>query len=348
MRFHFIDGLRGIAALMVMLFHFYSLINKNTGANLPLDFVFLKGHLGVQIFFVLSGFVIAYSIRHASLDLQFGTRFFLRRSLRLDPPYWIALLTMVFLSATSALLLKKEIPFSTSTLFANIFYVQDFLGYERLLPVSWTLCIELQFYLFLVGLLILFKNTKGFFITLFVLSIDQSGPQVFFDRIDGLFLPYWYSFFIGCTLAWVYLQKIERKIFFIYLAGMLPLLYNLQAWMTAFTALAIFSAIHFDTLTKWLSAPLFGYFGSRSYSLYLIHWLVGMKGLDIASRWLPGLPAPLLFLAAALLTLLGTELFYRKIERPSLELSHSIKTKCSTILAFSFGCSGQESPNDAC
>lgn len=322
MRFHFIDGLRGIAALMVMLFHFSGLINKNTGATLPFDY----GYLGVQIFFVLSGFVIAYSIRHAPLDWNFGARFFFRRSLRLDPPYWIALITIALLSTTSALLLKKEIPFSTTALFANIFYIQDFLGYERLLPVSWTLCIELQFYLLLVCLLILFKNTQVVFIALFVVSIDQSGPQVLFDRVDGLFLPYWYSFFIGCILAWVYLQKIDRKIFFIYLAGMLPLLNNLQAWMTAFTALCIFSAIHFNTLATWLSAPFFTYFGSRSYSLYLIHWLVGMKGLDIASRWLPEMPASLLFLLAALLTLLGTEFFYRKIERPSLELSHSIKT----------------------
>ena len=92
-RFEFLDGLRGIAALLVTLLHFYHLIDERSTASFPLfiDYLFKNGNFGVQIFFVLSGFVIAYSIRHEWISFSFIMRFFIRRSIRLDPPYSIAL-----------------------------------------------------------------------------------------------------------------------------------------------------------------------------------------------------------------------------------------------------------------
>lgn len=99
-RFEFLDGLPGIAALAVILFHFNGTL-KDHGvfvAPAPLDFLYGLGRYGVQIFFVLSGFVIAYSLRYEKITSLFCLRFFLKRSIRLDPPYWLIVALMVGLS----------------------------------------------------------------------------------------------------------------------------------------------------------------------------------------------------------------------------------------------------------
>ena len=82
-RFFFADALRGIAAMWVVLFHAYGghlsgLMNSWYLA--PVRVFFEAGHLGVQIFFVLSGFVISYSISRYRVDARFIGRFAVRRS----------------------------------------------------------------------------------------------------------------------------------------------------------------------------------------------------------------------------------------------------------------------------
>src|SRR6202034_3483428 len=94
-RLAFIHGLRGIAALAVALFHCYDStpVADHVMATIPsfVDFVIRRGFLGVDLFFVISGFVISLTLyRRLSTLSEFG-RFFLRRQLRLDPPYWTPL-----------------------------------------------------------------------------------------------------------------------------------------------------------------------------------------------------------------------------------------------------------------
>ena len=77
-RLALIDGLRGIAAMLVVLFHFCAVAHL---ADVPvLGWLFAHGNFGVEVFFVISGFVIAYSVRNAQHTLPFLGRFALRRS----------------------------------------------------------------------------------------------------------------------------------------------------------------------------------------------------------------------------------------------------------------------------
>jgi peptidoglycan/LPS O-acetylase OafA/YrhL len=88
-RFKFVDALRGIAAVSVVLFHLKEGKHiPNLYALMPkwLQTLFDHGVLGVSIFFVLSGFVIAHSLYKQHVTLRLAGRFMLRRSIRLDPP----------------------------------------------------------------------------------------------------------------------------------------------------------------------------------------------------------------------------------------------------------------------
>ena len=96
-----INAWRGFAALLVAYFHCRQITwigiqqFHKTGARLDLNTVFSYltfpiawGSAGVPIFFVISGFVIAYSVRNARVTPGYLANYALRRSVRLDPPYW--------------------------------------------------------------------------------------------------------------------------------------------------------------------------------------------------------------------------------------------------------------------
>src|SRR4030095_167086 len=93
LRFRTIDGLRGLAALTVVIFHLHGQVAWTARDWLPrgLAAVMERSFAGVDVFFVISGFVIAYSVREGSYTWNYLTRFAARRAIRLDPPYWFAI-----------------------------------------------------------------------------------------------------------------------------------------------------------------------------------------------------------------------------------------------------------------
>src|SRR5690242_16570069 len=86
-RMRFVDGLRGIASLMVVAYHL--------GARTDLGVVTSYGYLGVGIFFVLSGFVIASVANGGAISLGYIGRFAARRVVRLDIPYWLSMVIAI-------------------------------------------------------------------------------------------------------------------------------------------------------------------------------------------------------------------------------------------------------------
>ena len=89
--------LRGLASTMVFGFHLFNLSNGYLGTDLLWRLTYY-GKFGVQFFFVISGFVITYSMLNAQYKLKDFPRFLMKRIIRIEPPYLIVLaLTVVFL-----------------------------------------------------------------------------------------------------------------------------------------------------------------------------------------------------------------------------------------------------------
>ena len=104
-RFAFVDALRGLAALAVALHHIfrYGPLPEPALKVVPhfANVLFRNGRMGVPVFFVISGFVIAYVLRNARIDARYLRTFAVQRFLRLGPPYWFTMALVVALYAVT-------------------------------------------------------------------------------------------------------------------------------------------------------------------------------------------------------------------------------------------------------
>lgn len=346
-RLLFIDGLRGVAALFVLVFHFYnnSPYYETFREMLPqgLCWILGKGWLGVEIFFVISGFVIAHSLSKDCISAKYACGFIIRRSIRLDPPYWFCILTWIGLTALSNVLLPSRVLSYPSwpQLASHLFYLQNILGYGDIVPVSWSLCLELQFYTLYIACLLLFLM-RGIFIfrylgiALFSVATVFSWFLALTEYFPGAirqhwFVGTWYLFSMGVFVAWAKTRPRLMRALFVFsgiLAVGLMLRWNDSVAMGFATMLAIMAAMRLGKLGTWLSSELIQYFGRRSYSIYLVHFVVGLRAIDYGYHLAGDSPAAAwgVTLGGFVATLLFSELTHRFIERPSLTLAKKIKT----------------------
>lgn len=142
-----LDLLRFLAASAVVLYHFtYQLRVSETAVNLfpSIGRVGMHGYLGVNLFFMISGFVILWTARDRT-----PSGFVLSRITRLYPEFWIGVLlsSIVFSLDQSAFG-----PITVPQVLANLTMVPAVLGQDYVDPVYWTLFVELKFYALLWGL----------------------------------------------------------------------------------------------------------------------------------------------------------------------------------------------------
>ena len=308
-----LDSLRGFAAMAVCLFHL-------TGDGMP-GFVlpparalFSWGWAGVDVFFVISGFVIPYVMMRDGYRLRDYGGFIGRRLLRVGPPSWgVVAVTAAAFVAIDALRgggAYWSADLSWPRLLHNLAYTIPFTGYLWIDPVFWTLAVELQFYL-LVGQAFpfVFAGRWRFVATAFLLCAARYLPL----PAGLLFLLHEPLFLIGGA-ALLHREGAMSRPFYL---GLLLLLVAaaafqvgpLQAAFGGATALAI-SFVPIRSRTG-------AFFGRISYSLYLVHSFVGAAAALVLVRLVPptGAPAKLaIILAAVAAAILAAWLYHRWVE----------------------------------
>lgn len=329
-----IDGLRGIAVLMVVAFHLQTLLSHG-------------GFIGVDIFFVISGFLITSlllrDIEHGSYSV---TGFYVRRIRRLAP----ALIVMLVATAIAAyfLLWPFELTSYAQSLLcavfsASNFYFQAHSGYfdpqstSAPLLHTWSLAVEEQFYIVFPFLLVLlsrrFKSRLGWaFLALGLASFAASAYLVYANPNAAFYSPAsraW-ELLCGSLLAIKPIpgmqSKIRRNV--TAMAGILLIAFAfLKDWhYTPFpgfaalppcigAALVIGSGSAGETLvSRMLSSRLLVFWGLISYSLYLWHWpLIVFLSMGVQIQAHSETVQHILIFALA--TLVAT-LSWRFVERP--------------------------------
>lgn len=275
-----------MAAFWVVLFHL------SEGNHIPLltawlppwvtEVVFHWGHLGVPVFFVLSGYVMALTSRKMAFEGTVPLRFVLRRLVRLAPPYYLAILL-----ALASGFAKGDLALTPDTLLrtaAHLVYLQDILGQGNLNSVFWTLAIEVQFYLALALLQWLARkgafrfNERSLWLCLFAVTgtLGLCWPAgLIQDPVwPGSFLSTWYSFVVGVLVGRPAVTRTGEVV----RAGFLLAVLGVGLWCgNAFALTATVTAVLIEVTRRtghsgdWLSAGWLQAVGRWSYSLYLLH-----------------------------------------------------------------------------
>jgi len=340
--------LRGFAALWVVLYH------MSEGHHIPIistvipawlvSILFDAGHLGVPIFFVLSGFVMAYTVKQTPFSGKNANKFLLRRFIRLSPPYYFAIAVALALNLVKAKALGvAALPISLNDVIAHMTYLQLLFSSTEINAVFWTLSIEVQFYFAFAFLIFIsdsiYARIQSSDIRLIVFCIFALLAILWPSKIlnislwKGDFLTYWYSFISGVLVCWGYIEKGRSRlvaVFYTVILFIIGITYdNLFTITVAITSLALTIAGIRDTMGKWLSWRWIQSLALISYSLYLLHNPLTGATFNIISRWLPhGLNAELVGLASSLLIcILASWITYETIEKTSINWSHAIKLK---------------------
>lgn len=317
--FNGIDTWRGLAALMVCFFHF-ALHENNSGRLFPerhlIPAIGQYGYLGVYIFFVISGFVIPFSMAKGKYIYSKFGKFIAKRSLRIEPPYLATILLIILQTYYFSRLWGLPFVFEPERFLSHIVYVVPFIkDMEWYNVIFWTLAIEFQFYLCCAILFPLWihrnRIVRHLSLLLFIFSAWYFA--------DNRFATFYASIFgLGITLSLFrtgYLNKFEL---WLYIVVCSLLLYNGNTQPIFFAAMAAFGLL----LLPDFKFSLGTYLGKISYSLYLTHGAVG--GIFLMLNY-TGTNAVPLFICAIGLSILFAGIFYLAIEKPVQRLSRKIK-----------------------
>jgi peptidoglycan/LPS O-acetylase OafA/YrhL len=326
-----IDALRGLAALVVVLFHYTTRFDELYGhTTAPLALV-SWGHYGVNLFFMISGFVIFMTLERTRTASDFITS----RFSRLFPAYWAAIvITTVAILAIG--LPGRELS-STSTL-ANFAMVHNLFGVEHVDGVYWTLEIEILFYgwallSFQMGWL---KRVHVLFAVLFMARLVYFWCQRYL-ALDLPVLPYrllmlqYIPWFGAGTMIYRLTTRSDTggRDFGMLGAAVAVIViaegYRVGALIVALSTLLYASARGLIPLKNrallWL--------GGVSYTWYLLHQNIGyavMLRLEAA-----GLNANLAIGVMLVISLMGAHFLAVAIERPALKFLRGQRRKPETV-----------------
>jgi peptidoglycan/LPS O-acetylase OafA/YrhL len=325
-----VDALRFLCALGIVTHHATgAFITDN---NLIATIVRYSFVYSVNIFFIISGYAISESLKSYKPSLSNAVNYVMRRSIRLDAPYWLILVVYFILET-----LLKQRSYGLVDLLANAVYSQRIFGFQQILGVAWTLCIEVQFYLLML-LIASFRLTpiQSASMYAFLITGTIAIKYIWGLFLDGnfvfQFLP-WFT--IGIIASW---HKVSPSRFSLLLVtGVLATqclldgsdyrdvlcttVYGTVAYLLITNVEQSRASTDHDIVkvrsTKFVEIAALG---SYTYSVYLTH----MLAIKVVSKigLFPNASAKVA--VAVMMTAIMAWLLNRLIEKPALLLSRKI------------------------
>ncbi len=293
MRIVALDLIRFFAALSVVFYHYISLHAPNA---YPLISEAAKyGYLGVPLFFIISGYVIALSANNRTA-IQFG----ISRFVRLYPALWAGVLFTVLI-----LVVFTDKQYSVQQVLANFTLLNEHLGFKDIDSVYWTLKVELKFYVFVFFLLIfgVFKKHQIWLSLWLGLTVLQTVfGQSFYM---GWFISTSYSSFFIAGIAFSLIQNTKENTFVYFVLIFSLMVSSIRTYMHANSfnidptivekLISVIIVWLFYCLMYFLSTGkmnlrkrnVYITLGALTYPLYLIHNMAGRSIIDHYSNVIP-------------------------------------------------------------
>jgi peptidoglycan/LPS O-acetylase OafA/YrhL len=338
-RHHRLPGLDGLRALAVLMVVFHHLCSQGALGRWPgLQVMLQQGSFGVQIFFVLSGFLITWLLlkeesRSGTIDIA---RFYFRRSLRILPPAFFYLAVILILTVAGVLAV------GTRDLVYSALFIRNAYGVGGSPEVShyWSLAVEEQFYLTWPFLLLVLRGRTRLLVTaalIVLLAVWRSWTSLHF----GVTAAGAHALLFGCLLAqlrqtrstspYVLQGVLQSPVTFVASAAViLAVIFFrvpdgatagwLQVWPILATTLIVNYSVagHQDLISRFLNLGPVEWVGRLSYSLYLWQELFCWSPVSnqyAASAW------PLL----VALSFACASISYYFVERPALSAREKLE-----------------------
>ncbi|RTL57979.1 MAG: acyltransferase [Rhodocyclaceae bacterium] len=324
-RVRHIDLFRFIAAFMVMLFH-YTFRGYAADGYSPMPYPWLApvtqyGYLGVEFFFLISGFVILMTASSGSLR-----RFMVSRVTRLYPAFWFCC-TLTFI----AILVFGTHRFVVTPVqyLVNLTMLNEFVGVEPIDGVYWSLAVEIRFYL-LIGVLLLIGRIHRADIFLTAWLILTVALDLFpVEKLKTLFITFYAPYFIaGAASYLIYAKgKSPKRLALFAACWVLALAHSTQSTADLirhyhanynvyvpfaiisvfFVAFLVVAIVKPEGKMNWVTV------GNLTYPLYLIHQVIGYL---VFSHGYPGLNPHLLLWGTVFAMLLIAYFINQQVEKP--------------------------------
>ena len=338
-----LQGLRFLAAAWVAAFH----LNLLTGFGADVRWISAiaeSGYAGVDVFFVISGYIMALTTAGRSPGMRSGVLFLTQRFARIYAGWWpFFLIYLGYYAATGGIGPEKRL--------LSSFFLWPTLLPHHLLPIAWTLSFELFFYVCTAAVLVWNRRKAWIFMLLWAVIVVllnlfwMSQGRYHPDRLAEVTISQWFLFYplalefiagfvlheflrryesghwipwvIGAALFAVLISAYQRFGVF-HMSGLAGLFHAPERAVLwgGFSACLVAAAVRLEssgtTPAAW-AAPL----GDASYSIYLGHILLIQLFLNFYS-WVGDVPVPkaLIFVAVLVGLIALLRLYYLWIERP--------------------------------
>jgi peptidoglycan/LPS O-acetylase OafA/YrhL len=356
MKLNSIQLLRAVAASLVVYHHFVTQPISNKVSSWQQNFYHLKnfGCIGVDLFFVISGFIIMY-VANKYIGFTEGIQFLIRRYCRIVPIYYIT--TLLFLGVLLVLKFFKIFDFDSSyeTLgnsLADSFLIlpttEKLWSFSPLLKVGWTLSFEWLFYLFFFITIIFKVKHKLSCLMCLIVSLVVSGQNLTSLDFRLIFLsnPILLEFLLGVMVCWIYLKYdrmplyiaasclvigVSTYIFLIFygfgyiwnhmnvLSGLLSLeRFLLWGLPSSFIVMGCVFLEKSHRLNRIWNNPWVQLIGDASYSIYLVHPILFLLVVLPFEKVSSQLSIDIVILIQTLIAIICSVAFYILVEKPLL------------------------------
>ncbi|MBC8998596.1 acyltransferase [Pseudomonas sp. N40(2020)] len=322
-----LDLLRFLAAIAVVFFH-YAFRGYAKGDMSVMPYPLLAepakyGYLGVELFFMISGFVILMTASSNNLKV-----FFISRVVRLCPAFWVCCtLTFLFILAIGQ-------PRFTATLYQyliNMTLLGDLMGVEQIDGVYWSLFVEIKFYL-MISILLGFKKIEKIEPCLVLwLLVSATAEILVFEKLRSILITDYAAYFIaGATFYLIWAKGFTVARILLLLGALALACFTAIAWAesieskysTEYDPLIICGVIFLFFMTFLLivtnkTAAIgrlnWTALGALTYPLYLLHQMIGFMIFNIAY---PAVNPHLLLWGTLILMIGASWLIHKKVETP--------------------------------
>lgn len=316
-----VDALRGIAAMAVVLFHMSTRYNQLFTPAETASWALPHGHYGVNLFFIISGFVIFMTLERTRRPMDFV----ISRFSRLFPAYWCAIVITFVITHALAMPIKTV---TAAQAAGNFLMLHGYLGIPHVDGVYWTLEVELMFYLGMFTLFITGRLHRLVPVMLGVLALRIA--YVWLERGFGIELPWTLSrILILPYIPWFCLGMAVYKFVstrdgsvrqwqVLAVAALATLALTDGPGLAALAvvlALLVWGAA--SARLPWLGNRVLVWLGAISYPLYLLHENIGWCViLRLSER---GVPIDVATLVAIALALVMATLLHKWVEYPAMQ-----------------------------